>query len=198
MEGEKRIPNIRLTEDMKTIYILLTKSNRILSRLIYVVTKDSYTHVSISFEENLQTLYSSSRKNGRTLFPAGPCTEQLQYGYYKNNTQIPCALYELQVSDEIYRLARQEVQEIMKNEQEYHYNIMGLLLCQFNISFQRSRHFFCSQFVSEVLSKSRALKLPKDTSLMKPSDYMELPELVCRFQGQLYELAERQLASVTA
>ena len=157
-----------------------------------MVTEDSYTHVSIAFEENLQPLYSSSRKNGQTLFPAGPCIEQLRNGYYQKNMQIPCRLYELEVSDETYMTARNKVQEIMKNEQEYHFNIIGLLLCQLNIPYHRKHHFFCSQFVSEVLSNSKALKLPKDTSLMKPSDYMYLPELVCRFQGQIQELADRQ------
>ncbi len=177
---------------MKIIYILLTKSNTLLSRLVHFVTADSYTHVAISFEGDLQPLYSSSRKNGRTIFPAGPCMEQLHQGYYRKNAQIPCILYELHVSDEAYMLAKQEVQNIMSNEHDYHFNIIGLLLCQLNIPYHRKHHFFCSQFVSEVLSKSNALRLPKDASLMKPSDYMYLPELLCRFRGQLQNLIQMQ------
>ena len=169
----------------KTIYILLTKSDSILSRIIHFITMDSYTHVSIAFDENLEQLYSSSRKNGRTVLPAGPCMEQISCGYYrKHASRIPCLLYELQV--------KREVQRIMENSEEYHYNIFGLLLCQFNIPYHRKRHYFCSQFVSEVLDKSGALKLPKDTSLMKPSDYMCLPELSYRFQGRLWDLVIRQ------
>lgn len=106
--------------------------------------------------------------------------------------EIPCKLYKLQVNDEIYTLARQEVQQIIDHAGEYRFNIIGLLLCQLNISYHRKHHFFCSQFVSEALKNSRALKLPKDTSLMKPSDYMRIPELVCLYQGQLRELAEAQ------
>ena len=48
---------------MKSIYILLTRSTTILSRLVYLITRDKYTHVSISFEKDLQPLYSSGRKN---------------------------------------------------------------------------------------------------------------------------------------
>lgn len=177
---------------MKTIYILLTKSNTILSRLVHLVTTDTYTHVSISFEESLQPLYSSSRKNGCTMFPAGPCTEELQCGYYRKHAEIPCKLYKLQVSDEIYMLARQEAQKIINHAREYHFNIIGLLLCQLNIPYHRKHHFFCSQFVSEVLKNSRALKLPKDTSLIKPSDYTRIPELVCLYQGRLCDLAAAQ------
>lgn len=177
---------------MKAIYILLTKSDTILSRLVHLVTADAYTHVSISFDDGLQTLYSSSRKNGYTLFPAGPCTEQLNEGYYRRHARIPCMLYELPVSDESYMRAKDEVRKIMCREQDYHFNILGLILCQLNIPYHRKHHFFCSQFVSEILSRSHALKIPKDTTLMKPSDYMEMPELNCLYQGRVGELAMLQ------
>ncbi len=181
---------------MKTIYILLTKSETILSKIVHFVTNDAYTHASIAFDENLQTLYSSSRKNGRTLFPAGPCTESLHSGYYKRYAQIPCAVYELQVSDEIYESAKKEVAQIMENAEHYHFNIIGLLLCQFNIPYHRKYYFFCSQFVSEVLCRSSALDLPKDTSLMRPSDYMKLPEMLCCFRGYLNEFTNQKNLSL--
>ena len=73
---------------MKTIYILLTKSDSILSRIIHFITMDSYTHVSIAFDENLEQLYSSSRKNGRTVLPAGPCMEQISCGYYRKPARM--------------------------------------------------------------------------------------------------------------
>lgn len=177
---------------MKSIYILLTKSDTILSRIVHLVTNDAYTHASISFDERLRTLYSSSRKNGRTLFPAGPCREDLNSGYYRRHRWIPCAVYELQVSDEVYEKARWEVERIMSNADQYRFNIIGLLLCQFNIPYHRKHYFFCSQFVSEVLHRSRAVTLPKDPSLMKPSDYTQLPELLCRFRGYLNELAAQE------
>ncbi len=177
---------------MKTIYILLTRSTTILSRMVHLVTKDTYTHASIAFDENLEQLYSSSRKNGKTLFPAGPCTETLNGGYFGGHSEIPCALYRLQVSDESYEKAKQEVEEVLSHSSEYHFNIIGLILCKFNIPHHRKHYFFCSQFVGEVLKRSNAMKLPKDTSLMKPSDYMQLPELLCCFQGQIRELTRQK------
>lgn len=177
---------------MKKIYILLTKSSTILSKMVGIVTADKYTHVSISFEKSLQPMYSSSRKNGKTLFPAGPCTENFQRGYLKNHLHIPCALYELTVSDEVYYSAKAEVEQIIDNADDYSFNIIGLLLCRMNIPYRRKKHFFCSQFVGEVLNKSQALQLPKDTSLMRPSDYMTIPDLVCQFSGRLCELLQKR------
>lgn len=177
---------------MKTIYILLTKSSTILSKMVGFITSDKYTHVSISFEASLQPMYSSSRKNGETLFPAGPCMENFQRGYLKKHPFIPCALYELEVSDEIFYSAKAEVEQIMNNVDDYSFNIIGLLLCRMNIPYHRKGHYFCSQFVGEILYKSQAVELPKDTSLMRPSDYMNIPELVCHFNGRLNELLQRR------
>jgi inositol transport system substrate-binding protein len=173
---------------MKKIYILLTKSETVLSKLVHLITADTYTHASIAFEENMKTLYSSSRKNGRTLFPAGPCQEYLHRGYFEKNPHIPCAVYELHVSDEVYEKAKLEVEQIMAESNRYNFNILGLMLCHFNIPHHREYYFFCSQFVGEILHRSQAMTLPKDTSLMRPSDYMYLPELFCSFRGCLSQL----------
>lgn len=176
---------------MRTIYILLTRSSTILSKVIGVLTADRYTHVSISFESGLQPMYSSSRKNGRSMFPAGPCQEHFHRGIWKRHPQTPCALYEFTASDESYAAALAEVERIMCDSERYHFNILGLVLCRMRIPLRRNRHYFCSQFVGEVLSRSNALTLPKDSSLMRPSDYMQLPELECCFIGTVGELVQR-------
>lgn len=173
---------------MKKIYILLTRSTTILSKIVYFVTGDTYTHASISFDDSLQPLYSSARKNGETMLPAGPCKEQFHRGFYKKNPNIPCALYVLNVSDEVYYRAKGETESIIGNSDYYNFNIWGLILCRLNIPHRRKANFFCSQFVAEILRRSSAMKLPKDTSLIRPSDYMCMPELVCMYRGILSDL----------
>ena len=56
---------------MKSIYLLLTKSDTYVSKTIGLATSDKYTHISISFEETLEPLYSFARKYKRTPLPAG-------------------------------------------------------------------------------------------------------------------------------
>lgn len=175
---------------MKIIYILLTRSETVLSKAVRLITDDTYTHISISFDSRLRLLYSSSRKNGRTIFPAGPCRESLTRGYYKRHSHIPCAICALHVEDDVYYSVKKEVGRIISDPGRCHFNILGLLLCHFNIPFRRRRHFFCSQFVSEVLRNGRALGLPKEPALMRPVDYMWLPELTLLFQGRIDEYAK--------
>lgn len=151
---------------MKTIYILLTRSGTLLSKLVYAATGSSYTHASMAFDPELSCLYSSTRKNGYTMFPAGPSKEYLNKGVFRLRDNAPCALYALEVSDEAYSHALCCAEEFMHHSEEYSFNILGLILCGLHIRWQRRRHYFCSQFVSEVLEQSGALALPKDLSLI--------------------------------
>ena len=169
---------------MKTLYIFLTRSGTLLSNLVYRLTGAQYTHISLAFDEDLSTLYSSTRKNGYTMFPAGPSREYLNRGVFLMRENIPCALYALEVTDEAYTRAKRRTQHMMHYGELYRFNSLGLLLCWMHIRWQRRRHYFCSQFVSEVLQKSGALELPKPSTLMHPSDYAELPELRCLYAGR--------------
>ena len=177
---------------MKTIYILLTRSGTLLSKLVYAATGASYTHASMAFAAELNCLYSSTRKNGYTMFPAGPSREYLNRGVFLQRENIPCALYALEVSEEAYARARRRAEHMMNHGHLYRFNSLGLLLCAFHIRWNRRRHYFCSQFVSEVLQKSGSLNLPKHSTLMRPNDYAALPQLKCLYQGKLAGLPQRQ------
>ena len=177
---------------MKTIYILLTRSGTLLSNLVYAVTGANYTHASLAFDDELSCLYSSTRKNGYTMFPAGPSREYLNKGVFRLRGDAPCALYALDVTDEAYVRARRRAEHMMARGELYRFNTLGLILCALHIRWQRRRHYFCSQFVSEVLQKSGALDLPKPSTLMHPSDYAELPQLRCLYRGTLADLPQRQ------
>lgn len=177
---------------MKTLYIFLTRSGTLLSNLVYHITGAQYTHVSLAFDPDLTTLYSSTRKNGYTMFPAGPSKEYLNRGVFRLREDIPCALYALDVTEEAYLRARRRANHMMAHGELYRFNSLGLLLCALHIRWKRRRHYFCSQFVSEVLQKSGSLDLPKHSTLMHPNDYTSLPELRCLYQGRLGDLPQRQ------
>lgn len=188
-------PLRRLTHEetaMKTIYILLTRSGTLLSKLVYAATGASYTHASMAFDAELNCLYSSTRKNGYTMFPAGPSKEYLNKGVFRLRDDAPCALYALEVSDEAYFRALHRAEEFMRHSEKYSFNTLGLILCGLHIRWQRRRHYFCSQFVSEVLEQSGALALPKDSTLMHPNDYALLPQLKCLYKGRLADLPQRK------
>lgn len=172
------------------IYILLTRSDTLLSGAISFFTGDSYTHVSLAFDPQLQSLCSFARRNAAFPLPAGLVRESLNGGYFCRHSEMPCALYVLPVSHAAYRKARRKVEKMLENRLDYRYSIKGLALCKLGIEEEREGHYFCSQFVGEVLEDSGGCALPKPPSLMRPQDYASLPEARCVFEGSLYRLAE--------
>lgn len=175
---------------MQSIYILLTKSDTYISKTIGLATSDEYTHISISFNKSLEPMYSFSRKYMNLPLPAGLRIEPLKTGFYKKYNYMPCALYELQVENEVYQKAQYLVDQMFQEAHKYRFNVLGLILCKLSIVYKRNDFYFCSEFVSEILAKSEAIELPKISGLMRPNDFTELSELNCLFKGKLNHLIQ--------
>lgn len=174
---------------MKSIYLLLTRSDTFLSRMISQTTEEPYTHVSISFSRSLSSLYSFGRKYADLPFPAGLIKEGLDKGFLWKHRDMPCALLELLVEDDVFFAAKGQVEEMLQQAQEYRYSVLGLILCHNQIPLERKHHYFCSQFVGKVLQESGAVELPKQPSLMHPADYFRIPGIHCLFTGSVESLS---------
>lgn len=173
---------------MKSIYILLTRSTSVPSRLIGLFTSEPFTHVSIAFERELPVLYSFARKYPSIPLPAGLTEEHLDRGFYRKQGDIPCALLQMDVPDQIYYRAKTLVYNMFQRRENYRYSILGLLLCRLHIPLDVPNQYFCSQFVGTVLAESGALELPKPASLMHPFDFCSIDGLHVLYLGGLTDL----------
>ena len=174
---------------MKKIYILLTRTQSFVSKTVHAMTKDSYTHASIAFDKEFYQLFSSSRKNGKSMFPAGPCREYLDRGFFARYGKTPCVVYEVEVTDEVYDKALAEVMSFIDHQDDYKFNAWGIITCRLGFPLYRKNRYFCSQFVSEIVERSGIAKLPKETGMMRPSDYMKMPELKKIFEDDIGRLS---------
>ncbi len=179
---------------MKSIYILLTRSTSVASRLIGLFTGEPFTHVSIAFEHDLNVLYSFARLHPSLPLPAGLTEEHIDCGFFKKQGDIPCALLQMDVPDKIYFRAKNLVYNMFQCRKDYHYNFFGLLLCRLRIPRDTPNQYFCSQFVSTVLAESGALALPKPASLMHPYDFCSIDGLQILYLGGLADLRTRRTA----
>ncbi len=173
---------------MKSIYIFLTRSTSFPSRIIRFFTGEPFTHVSIAFDGGLTILYSFARKHAVFPLPAGLVEERIDRGFYKNQKDIPCALLRIDVPNRVYYRAKDKVRDMFQHRGEYHYSIVGLILCSFHIPFEIPNQYFCSQFVSEILADSGALTLPKPAALMHPSDFCDIDGFHVLYCGGLSSL----------
>ena len=177
-----------MQEKQTKLYILLIRSNSILSRLIYKVTKAEYTHASIGVTEDCRKLYSFARKYTYMPLPAGFVMEGIDHGLMGKNPKAPCALYEISVSNEAYDNIESHLNGMLQHSWKYRYRLFGLIQCYFKLEYESREHFFCSQFVAYILTLYGVIQPTKHVSLYQPMDFTCQPELKLRYKGTLGEL----------
>lgn len=145
-----------------TVRILLTKYSDQISSFLYYTGGRGYTHASISLgEEKENCFYSFNFK--------GFCVETLEK--HRKRGVAKSMMYELTVSDKSYETIRERLQFFREHGREFQYTKLGLLFCLLHIPFRWKNHYFCSQFVAEMLEGSEEIKLKKRPALYLPNDF---------------------------
>ena len=175
----------------KKIYILLTDTGTILTRLIKSYTKKPYNHASIAFDAELIEVYSFGRKTAKNPFIGGFVREDLHSVLFK---QADCAIYSLTITNDEFQKMYRYIQEIASKKENYRYNFIGLFGVLFKKPIKRKNAFFCSQFVASVLKESKIIDFEeKDLSLVKPSDLTYSANFQLVFEGRLKDYQNRDI-----
>lgn len=167
----------------RKLYLLLIRFPDTGSRLIHALTGFNYTHASIGLEEDLNTFYSFVVK--------GFIVEKIDRYVKPDKTPMPCRLYELEVSQKVYDRVKEIVSAFELHRQDLEYSRMSVFMGLCHIPYKRRFKYFCSQFVAEVLNRSRAVRLHKKSNLYFPDDLRRLPGMKLDFQGNLKGLLLR-------
>ena len=169
---------------MKKIYIVLTYTGTILSKIVKVYTRREFSHVSIALDEDLKEMYSFGRINAYNPFWAGFVHEDVNKGTFKRFKKTKARVYSLIVKDEQYEKVKEVIRDIQNNKLDYNFNILGLLGVVINYKVKRERYFYCAEFVKYVLEQSNICYLP---DIVKPEDFKEIDNLNVVYNGQLRE-----------
>ncbi len=174
---------------MKNIYIIFSYTGTYFSTFLKYILGEKYVHVSISIDENLKEVYSFGRKNPKRMFPCGFVKEDMKLitSFFQGAI---CQIYELPITRKEYHQLRRELKKYKDYQNEYHYNIKGLVHIKFNRIYHRSHHFVCSQFVGKILSDSKIYDFKKDYSLIKPRDIKSIPKLDLIYEGKIINYLE--------
>ncbi len=159
----------------RKIYILMTQYPGFDAKILRWYTGFPYTHTSVGLEEDMDTFY--------TFVSKGYLVESITRYEKPNRPSFPCALYEIVVTEEVYEQVKKMVYEYKARKSILKYSTLGLVMCFLRIPFKRKNHYFCSQFVAEVLHKCKVLKLKKQSTLYFPKDISKHKELKLIFTG---------------
>ncbi len=178
---------------MADIYVLLIRSSTIFSRFIHFVTKAEFTHAAISFDSECSKVYSFSRKYTNLPLPAGFVREGVQRGLMRRSKNAPYALFRVQISEENYEKLERRFDEMLSSG-KFRYSLTGPFLCYFGIKRQKEYHYFCSQFVAEILQECGVIPEAKAPSLYQPVDFLNMKELELCDSGRLSQLQMKKIS----
>lgn len=168
---------------MRKIYIVLTYTGTILSKIIKIYTKDEFAHVSISLDEELEQMYSFGRLNPYNPFWGGFIHEGINNGTFKRFKKTKAAIYSLQIEDEQYKKIQETIEKVRKSEKPYKFNSLGLFAVAFKMQISKKNSFYCAEFVKYVLENSRIkTNLPK---IIRPENFKQLEGLKLEYKGKL-------------
>jgi hypothetical protein len=178
--------------DKKKIFIAVTQTGTILSRIVKWVTRDKYNHVSISLSEELLDLYSFGRKHPYNPFWAGFVKESPTGGTFGRFYKTDAVILEREVDALVYDEIKLELERMYENRNRYKYNFLGLFAGFFGKNVRMKNRYYCSEFVQYILAKHNiGLRLGKK-ELVCPNDFVHLPESRIIYEGKLREYVPKK------
>ena len=170
-----------------SIYILLTDTGTLFTKMIKWFTNAPYNHVSIVFDDELNEIYSFGRKNPRNPLRAGFIREDVNFGTYRYFEDTRCLILKLEVSDEEYKNIREKVESFEMNKDRFSYNLLGLIGILMSHPIHNNDSYFCSQFVAEVLQDSGVQLWNLPPALVTPVDFFIHRRFEFVYEGKLYD-----------
>jgi inositol transport system substrate-binding protein len=169
------------SNDNKKIFLLMTSLPDVLSKAAQMVMNYRYNHVSLGFEEDMNTYYTFTYK-GFTV------ENIIRRATKPDRDPFPCELYEIEVPSHVYVDMQDRVRSFVDHSDDYRYTLFGAALRVFlNIPIRQERAYYCSQFVAEILKSSGAAKLEKGAPYYLPHHLRALRETKFMFKGNLME-----------
>ena len=164
----------------KKVYLILSDTGTLFTRMIKLYTKKPYNHASLSFDPHFSELYSFGRRRPRNPFVGGFVKESIHTGLLE---QARCAIYCCTISESQFQKMNHFIQQIEEQRDLYRYNLIGLFALALNKKIKRENAFFCSQFVSTVLKEGNVIEFSKHPSHVTPHDLQQVPLFQLVYQG---------------
>ncbi|MFC7679920.1 hypothetical protein [Paenibacillus sp. GCM10028914] len=172
------------------VFILLTDTGTMFTRLIKGYTMAPYNHASIALDRGLTEIYSFGRKRANNPWLAGFVEEDIYDGVYRHFPLTRCVVLRLKVSREQREELKRKIQLYKRNKEMYRYNLLGLFFLTMKVNYAPKNAYFCSQFVAEMLRGIDVELWNKPAALVTPNDFLIHPELEVIYEGMLYDYPE--------
>lgn len=171
----------------RQIYIVISQTGTILSRILKLLTKAEYNHVSISLDAGLHTMYSFGRRNPYNPIVGGFVQESPHWGTFQRFPNTKVVVLSVPVTQTQYGAIEQKLAAMFAERRHYHYNYLGLVLAGAKISYHHARHYYCSEFVMAILSESHVTGVAAMSAIVKPIAFLDFPGAKQIYCGKLMD-----------
>ena len=163
-----------MSNQSKQIYIVLAHTGTLASKIIRWRTGHTFSHSSISMDDNLDNMYSFARKGIYNPFQAGFVTEDIRSGVFGKKRKTNIAVFSLDVSMEQYYGISETLNEfvLLQNKLKYNYGALFYMIF-FEYKKELTDRFVCSQFIASVLKINNIKLFNKESSAVSPQDFYE-------------------------
>ena len=171
--------------DLKPIFIVISQTGTILSRILKLITRKEYNHASISLNEDLKIMYSFGIKRPYNPFLAGFVTESASFGTFKRFSNTRIIVLKTYITGAEYEDLNAHLNFMVKNPEIYGYNYLGLYLAAFKICFKSRNRYYCSEFVRDTLIRYHVAGAADLEEIVHPMSFMSLSKAQKVFTGKL-------------
>lgn len=165
------------------LFVVFSSTPNKMGKLIRFITGNVYNHISISFDENLSTMYSFARRYYRTPLYGGFVTEHPSR-YHIHNRAADIEVYKIQLSADDYTLLSNRIADMERNCDHFLYNHFSAIAASFGKSFPVADAYICSEFCTSILND---IKFPlPNKKYFSISDIRKYLQPYCVYSGQMF------------
>ena len=170
---------------MRNLYIVLSRTSSILSRIITRATGDRFSHVSLSLDDNINEMYSFGRIYAYTPLIGGFVRESLKFGTMKRFRTAEVVILRVPITNEKWEEIENFIETMYRERKKYHYSFRGAYKAWHGIPFHRENYFYCSEFVRFLLEKFSLIDKDEYGDVVRPYDFLKLRRGEKVYQGRL-------------
>ena len=161
------------TAQTRDVYIVLSQTGTLLSRILKWVTHAEYNHSSISLQADLGEMFSFGRLHAYNPFHGGFVRESTKWGTFKRFPKTRAMVMKVSVPEEDYWAMELRLSEMYENRKQYHYNFSGVLAAAFHKCLRRKNCYYCSEFVRDFIVEFGLATRDTFQDIVKPMDFLK-------------------------
>lgn len=145
-------------QGQKEIFIVFLSTNTIIGRGIRFLTRNQYSHVAVSLDQDISSMYSFARYHINSPIRGGFVTEK-PIRYLHNDQDVSVKLCKICVDRADYDRIRRDISHFIANREQMIYNTLNALLSLFGRQLAAKDMYTCLEFVTYLLRYPKILTI---------------------------------------